>query len=168
MSINVLFFFLTQILLLKWVEWFELLLQGFFVNAAISKYFQTWSLPRMSDSAAITSLSPTSLIYWEQPLVVSVCSSLILPSWTWSNQASRHPDCSIVRQHTGSPLLSRLLLPPLRHLLHRPHASHCRRRCQGLRLRNGQDGESGRKLWPSRCGLYNIWSASKLLLNKFI
>ena len=33
----------------------------------------------MSDSAAIPTLSPTSLIYWEQPLVVSVCSSLILP-----------------------------------------------------------------------------------------
>ena len=33
----------------------------------------------MSDSTAIPTLSPTSLIYWEQPLVVSVCFPFFSP-----------------------------------------------------------------------------------------
>merc|ERR1712013_923363 len=36
------------------------------------------SLPRMSDSAAIPTLSPTSLIYWEQPLVTAPLFGSIL------------------------------------------------------------------------------------------
>ena len=105
----------------------------------------------MAETAA--PMSATALLHWQEPMLVS--GSFIMPGTVRSmmnfnlSSCQLSPDGAHLRVCAGGPGVAGLLLPPLRHILHRPAPPHRRGRRQGLRLRHGQGRQGGGGLRPA-------------------